>query len=150
MNHSIKSAPFAQRTMVAAAVVALFAAGSAGAQTQQAPYPYAHSPNTNENYITGNLPYGARPNSFDTTYNVCRGTDPACYHNWVDNRQMRVLVYSRTAGPRHGHSRHRADGGQEYADVDGHGLRLVHAEHHELPGHHHRQRRAVCAADVAQ
>jgi len=105
MNHSINSAPLAQRTMVAAAVVALFAAGSAGAQTQQAPYPYAHAPNTNENYITGNLPYGARPNSFDTTYNVCRGTDPACYHNWVEGtgRQMRVLVYSRTAGPRHGH-----------------------------------------------
>jgi type 1 glutamine amidotransferase len=34
-------------------------------------------------------------------YNVCRGTDPRCYHPWVDNRQNRVLLYTRTAGPRH-------------------------------------------------
>src|SRR6185503_19602687 len=39
--------------------------------------------------------------SGDTDYGVCRGTDPRCYHNWVDDRQNRVLVYSRTAGPRH-------------------------------------------------
>jgi uncharacterized protein len=37
----------------------------------------------------------------DPDYGVCRGMDPKCYHNWVSNRQNRVLIYSRTAGPRH-------------------------------------------------
>ena len=41
--------------------------------------------------------------SFDTYYNVCRGTDPKCYHDWgaFATTPNRVLVYSRTAGPRH-------------------------------------------------
>ena len=41
--------------------------------------------------------------SGDFDYGVCRGTSPKCYHDWVDaeERQNRVLVYSRTAGPRH-------------------------------------------------
>jgi uncharacterized protein len=48
---------------------------------------------------------GAR-NLGDPDYGVCRGTDPACYHDWgnfdpADGR--RVLVYTRTAGPRHAH-----------------------------------------------
>jgi type 1 glutamine amidotransferase len=47
-----------------------------------------------------NVPPGAKDN-FDPTYNVCRGTDPRCYHPWVENRQNKVLIYSRTAGPRH-------------------------------------------------
>ena len=34
------------------------------------------------------------------TYGVCRGTDPACYHNWSVTRQNRVLVFSRTAAER--------------------------------------------------
>jgi type 1 glutamine amidotransferase len=43
----------------------------------------------------------------DPDYGVCRGTDPQCYHDW-DNFDpatdgYRVLVYSRTAGPRHAH-----------------------------------------------
>jgi len=37
----------------------------------------------------------------DPDYGVCRGTNPKCYHNWVPNRENRVLIYSRTAGPRH-------------------------------------------------
>jgi type 1 glutamine amidotransferase len=51
----------------------------------------------------GNLPPGARPSSWDPTYNVCRGTDPKCYSNWVpaSARQDKVLIFSRTAGPRH-------------------------------------------------
>jgi len=93
MHNSTKTAPFA-RTMVAAAVLVLCAAGGASAQ-------YAHSPETNITPINGNLPQGALPFSWDPTYNVCRGVDPKCYHNWVDDRQMKVLVYSRTAGPRH-------------------------------------------------
>jgi uncharacterized protein len=32
---------------------------------------------------------------------VCRGTNPACYNNWVSNRQNKVLLFTRTAGPRH-------------------------------------------------
>jgi type 1 glutamine amidotransferase len=39
--------------------------------------------------------------SGDPDYGVCRGTDPVCYHNWTDDRQNKVLIYSRTAGPRH-------------------------------------------------
>jgi hypothetical protein len=41
----------------------------------------------------------------DPDYGVCRGTDPACYHDWgnfhpaTDGYQ--VLLYTRTAGPRH-------------------------------------------------
>ena len=40
-------------------------------------------------------------------YGVCRGTDPDCYHDWGNfdpaTDGYRVLVYSRTAGPRHAH-----------------------------------------------
>lgn len=66
---------------------ALAAAGGAGAQTAPA--------------VNSNLPAGALPSSWDPTYNVCRGTDPKCYNNWLPNRQKRVLIFSRTAGPRH-------------------------------------------------
>ncbi len=48
----------------------------------------------------GNAVPGAKDN-FDPTYNVCRGTDPRCYHPWVAERQNKVLLYTRTAGPRH-------------------------------------------------
>jgi uncharacterized protein len=49
---------------------------------------------------SGNVQPGGSDN-FDPVYNVCRGTDPRCYHPWVDNRQNKVLLYTRTAGPRH-------------------------------------------------
>ncbi|TMH90931.1 MAG: ThuA domain-containing protein [Betaproteobacteria bacterium] len=40
--------------------------------------------------------------SGDFDYGVCRGTNPNCYHDWVGaGRQNKVLVYTRTAGPRH-------------------------------------------------
>lgn len=74
-----------RKTWIAGAS-ALLAAGGA----------YAQGTPTN-----GNLPPGALPSSWDATYNVCRGTDPKCYNNWVTNRQNKVLIYSRTAGPRH-------------------------------------------------
>lgn len=48
----------------------------------------------------GNVPPGTQDN-FDPTYNVCRGTEPRCYHPWVESRQNKVLLYTRTAGPRH-------------------------------------------------
>jgi uncharacterized protein len=36
-------------------------------------------------------------------HDVCRGTDPRCYHNWAKDKREgnRVLIYTRTAGPRH-------------------------------------------------
>jgi type 1 glutamine amidotransferase len=44
-----------------------------------------------------------RPRPVDPYYNVCRGTDPACFHDWhaFDQLPVKVLIYSRTAGPRH-------------------------------------------------
>jgi type 1 glutamine amidotransferase len=40
----------------------------------------------------------------DPDYGVCRGLDPRCYHDWGNfdpARGFRVLVFTRTAGPRH-------------------------------------------------
>jgi type 1 glutamine amidotransferase len=75
------------RKAFALGAFALMAAGGAGAQTA-AP-------------TNSNLPAGALPSSWDPTYNVCRGLDPKCYNNWIPTRQNRVLIFSRTAGPRH-------------------------------------------------
>ena len=40
-------------------------------------------------------------------YGVCRGTDPSCYHEWgngwTEGEPKRILIWSRTAGPRHAH-----------------------------------------------
>jgi uncharacterized protein len=40
----------------------------------------------------------------DPDYGVCRGTDARCYHDWGNfdpAKGYKILVYSRTAGPRH-------------------------------------------------
>ncbi len=40
----------------------------------------------------------------DPFYGVCRGVDPRCYHDWGNfdaSKGYRVLLYTRTAGPRH-------------------------------------------------
>lgn len=39
----------------------------------------------------------------DPYYNVCRGTSPECFNDWhaFDTLPNKVLIYSRTAGPRH-------------------------------------------------
>jgi type 1 glutamine amidotransferase len=40
----------------------------------------------------------------DPDYGVCRGTDPRCYHDWGNfdpAKGYQVLLYTRTAGPRH-------------------------------------------------
>ncbi len=40
----------------------------------------------------------------DPEYGVCRGTNPACYHDWGNfdpSQGYRVLLYTHTAGPRH-------------------------------------------------
>ena len=40
-------------------------------------------------------------------YGVCRGVDPTCYHEWgngwKEGEAKRILIWSRTAGPRHAH-----------------------------------------------
>ncbi|MEE6282432.1 ThuA domain-containing protein [Georgenia sunbinii] len=45
-----------------------------------------------------------RQDARDNSYAACRGTDPDCYNDWrEDDGETRVLVYSRTVGPRHAH-----------------------------------------------
>src|SRR5882762_9766886 len=73
----------AVRTAALTALTALAAAGS----------PVAAHPRTGAQHLG------------DPDYGVCRGTDPSCYHDWgnfdpaVDG--YKVLLYTRTAGPRH-------------------------------------------------
>jgi len=50
--------------------------------------------------VTTNTPPGTVP-FFDPSYNVVRGRVPESYHPWVSNREDRILLYTRTAGPRH-------------------------------------------------
>ncbi|GAB3426832.1 ThuA domain-containing protein [Flindersiella endophytica] len=50
--------------------------------------------------------HSAAGNLGDPDYGVCRGTDVRCYHDWGNfdpAEGYRLLVYSRTAGPRHAH-----------------------------------------------
>jgi type 1 glutamine amidotransferase len=79
--------------VVQVAVAAVFAAVAHGALAQNAEPTTAVPTGPHGNP-------GAKDN-FDPVYNVCRGTDPRCYNPWVDNRQNKVLLYTRTAGPRH-------------------------------------------------
>ena len=74
----------AWRSVVAGA----FALGAATAFAQ----PYPNVPETTD---------GTAQSVENPNYGVCHGTDPSCYHNWGVNRQLRVLLYTRTAGPRH-------------------------------------------------
>jgi type 1 glutamine amidotransferase len=50
------------------------------------------NPDLNDPRIVGDFDYG-----------VCSGTDPKCYHDWAHEERNgnRVLIYTRTAGPRH-------------------------------------------------
>jgi type 1 glutamine amidotransferase len=57
---------------------------------------------------SANGPDGARHGGAqelgDPDYGVCRGTDPRCYHDWGNfdpANGYRILLYTRTAGPRH-------------------------------------------------
>jgi uncharacterized protein len=52
--------------------------------------------------VTTNVPRGLQE-YFDPYYNVVRGQAPASYHPWISNRVDRILLYTRTAGPRHAH-----------------------------------------------
>ena len=79
---------------VALAAAALLLAMFGGFATAGPPEPTVPEP------INSNFPPGTKDN-FDPVYNVCRGTDPRCYHPWADDRDNKVLLYTRTAGPRH-------------------------------------------------
>jgi uncharacterized protein len=51
----------------------------------------------------GRIGQGARQLG-DPDYGVCRGTDSRCYHDWGNfdtSKGFKVLLYTRTAGPRH-------------------------------------------------
>ena len=52
--------------------------------------------------LTTNTPPGTDP-YFDPSYNVIRGSISRSYHPWVTDREDRILLYTRTAGPRHAH-----------------------------------------------
>jgi uncharacterized protein len=62
----------------------------------------AQSEPTVKQPVTTNTPPGTK-DFFDPYYNVVRGRAPRSYHPWVSDRQDRVLLYTRTAGPRHAH-----------------------------------------------
>jgi type 1 glutamine amidotransferase len=50
------------------------------------------------------MPGGAiNENLGDMDYGVCRGVDPNCFHDWprAKTEDYRVLLFTRTAGPRH-------------------------------------------------
>jgi uncharacterized protein len=53
---------------------------------------------------TDDIPGGAvNQNLGDMDYGVCRGIDAKCFHDWPRSKttQYRVLLFTRTAGPRH-------------------------------------------------
>lgn len=52
---------------------------------------------------TAAAPGQVKKSNHDPYYNVCRGTSPECFNDWgaFANTPNRVLIYSRTAGPRH-------------------------------------------------
>lgn len=83
------------KTVATAAFAALALSGAAWATGG-----HGHAEPTVAQPTGRHMPFGTWDN-FDPVYNVCRGTDPRCYHPWVDDRQNKVLIYTRTAGPRH-------------------------------------------------
>lgn len=52
---------------------------------------------------TGNPGGAINDNLGEADYGVCRGTDPKCFHDWprAKTTEYRVLLFTRTAGPRH-------------------------------------------------
>ena len=82
---------YAMRLALAAGALSLAVAGTVAAGAAE---PTVAQP------VTTNTPPGTVDN-FDVYYNVCRGTDPRCYRPWVADRDNKVLLYTRTAGPRH-------------------------------------------------
>ena len=62
---------------------------------------FAQTPGSAEP-INSNFPQGTPAGAWDPTYNVCRGPYPKCYNDFIQRTGNTVLIYSRTAGPRHG------------------------------------------------
>jgi hypothetical protein len=89
-----------RRTFLAGAGASLATAGVLGAEAASAAPVQAQDP-----------PFGVpgHQKNIDPVYGVCRGVDPACYNDWGTERDDKVLVYSRTAGPRHAHLGRRLD-----------------------------------------
>jgi len=78
------------KTLIAGAVTLL----SGGAFAQDVP--------GSAGPINSNFPHGTPASAWDPTYNVCRGPYPQCYNDFIQRTGNTVLIYSRTAGPRHG------------------------------------------------
>jgi type 1 glutamine amidotransferase len=83
------------RTALATGFVLLggFSTAALAQSDQSKNPPSGLHPDLNDPRIAGDLDYG-----------VCRGTDPKCYHDWAHEERAnppRVLIYTRTAGPRH-------------------------------------------------
>jgi len=76
--------------VIGKALLAAFAATSVGGMSTASADDRPATVPENDPKIMGDFDYG-----------VCRGTDPKCYHNWGVVRQNKVLIYTRTAGPRH-------------------------------------------------
>jgi uncharacterized protein len=73
--------------------LAVFALGAAAANAQ----PFPNVPVTTD---------GTAQSQENPNYGVCHGTDSSCYHNWGVTRSTlfpngKVLLFTRTAGPRH-------------------------------------------------
>ncbi|MEU4235823.1 ThuA domain-containing protein [Actinoplanes sp. NPDC026619] len=86
----------------AAATAATAGIGGEAAEAAQKGTAHQGTEPTTKQPVTTNIPRGLE-DYFDPYYNVIRGPVPASYHPWVSNRQDRILLYTRTAGPRHAH-----------------------------------------------
>ena len=90
--------PVRRKTILAATLSAVLTAGVMLASTSL--------PGAADRAEPGPKDSGAQ-NLGDPDYGVCRGTDSRCYHDWGNfdpaTDGYRVLVYSRTVGPRHAH-----------------------------------------------
>ena len=81
------------RGVAALLVAASFVLWGAAASAEDGYAKSGNRPDMNDPDISGDFDYG-----------VCRGTDPKCYHDWAHEERAnppRVLIYTRTAGPRH-------------------------------------------------
>ncbi|GGN98702.1 glycosyl hydrolase [Actinoplanes lobatus] len=87
--------PLLAAALTAALTAAVILVGSAVLRPAAGPSPSGAGPDSSARNL-GRVEYG-----------VCRGPDPSCYHDWGNfdpaTDGYRVLVYSRTAGPRHAH-----------------------------------------------
>ena len=95
MNREGKTLRARARTALVAGFVLVggFSTAALAESDQSKNPPSGLHPDLNDPRISGDFDYG-----------VCRGTDPKCYHDWAHEERAnppRVLIYTRTAGPRH-------------------------------------------------